>query len=249
MSDLESLNFVCGELLQSLIARLKSQRFGLRRLRVSVCGPGGAAEELLVGFVAPTDSAKHVLEMLSLRLERTALPDEVLFVQLEAVSTSSLDVRQRDLFGDDAADHHREVSSLVDRLTNRLGADAVLRAECVPERVPEETVSYQPWHNASSKPQTVSHTADGAWPLRLLPLPEEVHVFRAGSEGAPLSFHWQQCEHRVIRNWGPERIESTWWSDSPVLRDYFRVEDQTGCQFWLFRRLDSRRWFIHGTFE
>jgi protein ImuB len=216
---------------------------------VSVSGPGGASEELLVGFVSPTDSHPHVLEMLSLRFERAALPDEVLFVRLEAVTTSSLEIRQRDLFGEDSEQHHREVFSLVDRLTNRLGANAVLHSECVPERVPEETVVYQPWLAASEKPRTGSVTACSAWPLRMLRRPEDVQVFRSGSEGAPLSFHWNHHEHRVIRSWGPERIETTWWSESPVLRDYFRVEDQSGRQFWLFRRLDSRRWFIHGTFE
>lgn len=249
VSDRESLTFVCGELLQPLLGRLQAQRLGLRRLRVSVCGPGGASAELLVGFVSPTDSHSHVLEMLRLRFERAALPDEVLFVRLEAVATSSLEIRQRDLFGEDSEQHHREVFSLVDRLSNRLGANAVLRAECVPERVPEETAVYQPWLAASEKTRTGSVMACAAWPLRMLQQPEDIQVFRSGSEGAPLSFHWNHHEHRVIRSWGPERIETTWWSESPVLRDYFRVEDQSGCQFWLFCRLDSRRWFIHGTFE
>jgi protein ImuB len=37
-------------------------------------------------------------------------------------------------------------------------------------------------------------------------------------------------------------------------RDYFRVEDQTGRRFWLYRdglygrETDHPRWFVHGVF-
>ena len=65
------------------------------------------------------------------------------------------------------------------------------------------------------------------------------------------------CTHRVARFDGPERIAPEWWADRPGtrLRDYYRIEDQTGRRFWLYREglaEDGRggppRWFVHGAF-
>jgi protein ImuB len=46
-----------------------------------------------------------------------------------------------------------------------------------------------------------------------------------------------------------------WWIDGndAEARDYFRIEDETGHRFWIYRRgfygreLDPR-WFMHGVF-
>ncbi|NIL95746.1 MAG: DNA polymerase Y family protein, partial [Planctomycetales bacterium] len=63
--------------------------------------------------------------------------------------------------------------------------------------------------------------------------------------------------HRVARYAGPERIAPEWWRDRPGtrLRDYFRIEDQSGRRYWLYReglpddgRGGAPRWFLHGVF-
>ena len=71
----------------------------------------------------------------------------------------------------------------------------------------------------------------------------------AGPEDAPMHFRWDRRDHRVIRSWGRERIETGWWRDAPICRDYFRVVTQTGQHFWLFRCFDQAAWFIHGAFD
>ena len=57
---------------------------------------------------------------------------------------------------------------------------------------------------------------------------------------------------------GPERIHGEWWRrDGEVwaVRDYYRVEDEAGGRFWLFRRGDGvdqdtgdLSWWMHGLF-
>jgi protein ImuB len=48
-----------------------------------------------------------------------------------------------------------------------------------------------------------------------------------------------------------------WWRTAgpvPPTRDYFRIEDERGRRFWLFREglygreTQTPRWFIHGLF-
>ena len=68
---------------------------------------------------------------------------------------------------------------------------------------------------------------------------------------------------RVIRAEGPARLSPEWWLDAalpeprrPHTRDYYRVEDEDGRRYWLFReglygREDAERapgWWMHGVF-
>ena len=57
----------------------------------------------------------------------------------------------------------------------------------------------------------------------------------------------------MTRATGPERIAGEWWRDDATTRDYYRVEDQSGARFWLYREGLYRdgaepRWFLHGLF-
>ena len=69
-------------------------------------------------------------------------------------------------------------------------------------------------------------------------------------------FSWRGDQHRVAYAEGPERLAYPWWrhpeGEGPT-RDYYRVEDEEGRRFWLFRHgLYEERgnpdWYIHGLF-
>jgi protein ImuB len=61
---------------------------------------------------------------------------------------------------------------------------------------------------------------------------------------------------------GPERIAMEWWKQdgNAPTRDYFRIEDEAGLRFWIFRdglyegetadegEPASPGWFVHGLF-
>ena len=60
--------------------------------------------------------------------------------------------------------------------------------------------------------------------------------------------------HEVVLAEGPERIAMEWWRSAKPTRDYFRVEDDKGRRFWLYRdgpygrETGTPRWFMHGVF-
>jgi protein ImuB len=92
-------------------------------------------------------------------------------------------------------------------------------------------------------------------PIRLFASPEPVEAVAAEvPEGAPASFRWRRALHRVAASEGPERIAPEWWRGDGETRDYFRIEDEEGRRFWLYRQglygeaLKAPRWFIHGIF-
>ena len=43
--------------------------------------------------------------------------------------------------------------------------------------------------------------------------------------------------HDIARVEGPERIAPEWWRERSTarLRDYYRVEDQAGRRYWIYR--------------
>jgi protein ImuB len=100
-------------------------------------------------------------------------------------------------------------------------------------------------------------------PLRMLAVPEPVEASFEVPDGAPLKFRWRRALHVVRRAEGPERIAAEWWREADAAtRDYYRVEDDAGRRFWLFRegRADPEidpelqipdgrpAWFMHGLF-
>jgi protein ImuB len=165
------------------------------------------------------------------------------------------------LFGEQFGEEQtRELRWLLERLSSRLGADAVVRAISVPDAQPELAVAYQPWiggedfSERSWKGGLDSSAIEGGItalaalrPLRLFAPPRRVQVAVSEPWGMPSGFYWEQAERRVRQAWGPERIETGWWRGKPIRRDYFRVEIVSGERYWLFRAREV--WFVHGVFE
>ena len=83
-------------------------------------------------------------------------------------------------------------------------------------------------------------------PLTLLPSPLPLTAIgtlpltatdSASSSSLPAGFQLGGRLHRVVRFWGPERIETGWWNGPSIRRDYYRVEMDSGGWWWVYRLL------------
>lgn len=161
---------------------------------------------------------------------------------------------------------------LVDRLSGRLGADNVRRFAARESHLPERVQASRPaMADAPQKP--AANPPDNPWkpalprPPRLLTRPEPVEAVAPVPDDPPVMFRWRGHLHRITRAEGPERIAPEWWrtpdaaGGSTVLdedtRDYYRVEDEDGRRYWLYRdglydrhrhADDPPRWYLHGFF-
>jgi protein ImuB len=94
--------------------------------------------------------------------------------------------------------------------------------------------------------------------VRLFSPPQPVRALAPLPDDPPVAFTWRRQRFRVRRADGPERVHGEWWrrdAELYAVRDYFRVEDEDGRRFWLFRRgngVDPKTgaldWFLHGIF-
>lgn len=142
------------------------------------------------------------------------------------------------------------VDDLVDRLAGRLGLDAVMRLEPRESHLPERESSLRLFEET---PARVAWRRDRPRPVRLLARPEPVEAVALVPDHPPVLFRWRGITHRIARADGPERIAAEWWREDRPTRDYFRVEDEAGRRFWLYRdglfgEPATPRWFLHGLF-
>jgi protein ImuB len=79
-------------------------------------------------------------------LERLSLPAEVSAIEMHAAATAALACRQAEFFAAEAARGDRgEVEILIERLSSRLGRQAVVAPRLVPDAQPEYAVRYEAW--------------------------------------------------------------------------------------------------------
>jgi protein ImuB len=158
---------------------------------------------------------------------------------------------------------HQEFDRLTERLRIRLGPEALRpvqsveshipeRAYKVEERVQDSGSRVQKKTKSPSSELGTRNSEPSPRPLPLLPTPREVRVMVRPSEdrdGAPVSFQCEGQSHRIVHAVGPERIAGAWWTGHDKTRDYFDVEDESGRRWWVFRVLETSKWYLHGNFE
>jgi protein ImuB len=141
------------------------------------------------------------------------------------------------------------LATLVDRLTGRLGAGNVFRLAPVESHVPERAQEALPVF----APFRRGWAAGAPRPVRLMARPEPVEAVAPVPDDPPVFFIWRRARRRLVRADGPERIAPEWWREDAATRDYYRVEDEEGRRYWLFRAGlyepgAAARWYLHGVF-
>jgi protein ImuB len=242
-----------GKLVGGLCEQLEERGLGARRLDLICHRVDSHFQAVRVRMASPVGDAKRLTRLLNDKVETIDPSFGIEIMTLAATLAEPLESKQRrsSLVDDEVAD----VSHLVDVLANRVGADRLYRLAPVASDVPERSVA--------RVPALAPHMED-VWPCswprpaRILPTPEPITTVALLPDHPPASFTWRGVRRRVRRADGPERIFGEWWTrdaELAAVRDYFRVEDEAGERFWIYRAGDgedastgSQRWFLHGIF-
>lgn len=267
-------------LLADLCGRMERESVGARRVDFALYRVDGGVARAHIGTSRPARDAHHLARLFAEQLDGLDIGGELgLGVEAMAVSVPSIEP----LTPAQLALAHREpgagtpasIAPLIDRLINRLGQDSVVRLARRQSHMPERAAAQiSAAHGTANSDDWTAVAGRGSRPLRLFPRPQSIEAVAPVPDGPPVLFRWRRVLHRIARAEGPERIAPEWWRtslpwDSPwenATRDYYRVEDEQGRRFWLYRRglyprpgsqiLDAREasgghapaWFIHGQF-
>jgi protein ImuB len=204
----------------------------------------------------PTRDAAHVSKLLREKLGGVDPGFGIDVAALAAEDIATLKTEQAGLDGHAQAEADGALARLLDMLSNRLGADRIWRL------APHE--SHQPERRERRATPTIAPVSgwkedpSAVRPIRLLRQPEPIEVTALLPDDPPVQFHWRRVLHRVRSANGPERIANEWWQPGPSaeagrIRDYYRVEDQDGGRFWIFRTSQhgedgAPNWYLHGLF-
>ncbi len=250
--ETEALLFAVRRLVVELAGFLNGRGAGVTRMRFDLVHEDVPPTSIVIGLAA-TRQIEHMQNVLRERLAQLQLPDRVEAIRLVSEETAPLDGKEGELFQGAGKDVEAG-TQLIERLRARLGEGAVhalaLHADHRPERAQATSQSTQTGMqgtkggapaNAGASPTKGSVKKDerstqGSSPVRPLWLFAEPRLL--GSEPA-------SAELKLLS--GPERIESGWWDDSEVGRDYFIGRDAQGAEVWLYRDRGGQ-WFMQGVF-
>ncbi len=249
----ETIARYIGKLTAQLCAALEEKGLGARRLDLLCHRVDARVEAVRVGTAQPVRDARRLTRLLCDQIETI---DPGFGIERMALAATTAEPLQRRQMASDLIEIATpDISDLVDTLANRVGERAVYRAAPVASDVPERSVCRIPALSPDTGSAWPSH-----WPrpARLFAHPERIEAIALLPDHPPASFTWRGVRRRVKRADGPERVHAEWWkrdAELAAIRDYFRVEDQAGERYWIFRAgngedpgTGSHLWYVHGVF-
>ena len=237
-------------LLESLCKRLQKEGKGIRIAVLKCYRVDGKIEKVEIGTIRASHHVAHLFRLFELKISsiEPALGIELFILEATKVEEhvslqSTLWDRGLRGLGDE------RISELLDRLSNKIGVSSIHRylpnEHYWPERSVKAAVSLD-------EEATTAWKVDRPRPLQILSRPEFIEVTAPVPDYPPMNFRYKGKLHTIIKADGPERIEQEWWIEQGQHRDYYYVEDEEGCRYWLFRLGhyddDNYKWFVHGFF-
>lgn len=242
----ETIGLACQRVLERVCIELARRGKGLTDARITLQRSDLQPLILPLRLSAASRDPSHLWSLLRPRIERAHLGFGVEGVGLTATRLGLLREEQQRWWNDAerSTDSNTVLDQLLDTLTNRLGKDQVLRAELVESHLPER--SFRLVSVLDPIAPSSAGTIDADRPTLLYDRPHPIEVIALTPDGPVSRFGWEGRDYTIALCIGPERIASEWWHRERFTRDYYKVQDERGQWFWLFRDQEARAWFVHG---
>jgi protein ImuB len=243
-NDRELILHACHELLQKLERFLLTRQLSVQRIQFSFFHLKEAASSLTVGCIEANHRVARWFELLGIQFDRVTLAAPVIAIRLCGGHSQPFSVDTDTLRFTGAAENQQSLSMahLIERLSARIGNELVHGVMTAAEHRPQYAwQAHPPLAQASQCP-----TMANSWyeerlrrPLWMLPEPRPLKV----AQDRP----WYQGQLQLVD--GPERLETGWWDDDGIARDYFVAVNPQGICLWIFRnRSKDSVWYLHGIF-
>jgi protein ImuB len=250
IARIEGIEIALRTMLEQLCERMQKEGKGLRTAYFR----GYRVDSKTVGIQISTSQAScnvnHLFHLFQMKLS-TFEPDlGIELFLLEATGVEDYKPTQEQFWKESPALNDQQIAELIDRLIGKINPDAIQRYLPDEHHLPEH--SFKKASSLTEKPTTQWQTHKPR-PILLLERPEQIEVTAPIPDYPPLNFRYKGQLHKVVKADGPERIEQEWWLADGEHRDYYAVEDEQGCRYWLFRAGHYNEekkpyWYMHGFF-
>ncbi|MEZ5946932.1 MAG: DNA polymerase Y family protein [Hyphomonas sp.] len=267
LTDAPGISAGLSRLTDELCAQLARSGLGAQCFGFHAFRSDGEVCSLHVNAARPVRDPAHVLRLFRERIERIDPGFGIDLLLLEALRTGPMESGSRPL-GDDIAPvaiDEIALAALADKINARLGEGIVTFTSPEARHPPDASEEQRAFAGKIPEGASAPDIQSGLRPVRMLSRPERIEVIAEVPDGPPLRFVWRRVVRRVVRADGPERIAPEWWtylspangraSTLPRTRDYYRVEDEGGRRYWVFReglygdgRGSGPDWFVQGMF-
>jgi protein ImuB len=243
-SDRELLLAICRELLLSLERFLLTRQLGVQSILFTFFHLRNSATQLRLGCANTERLTDRWFDLLRIRFEKLTLPEPVISVRLRAGHAQALRAEPGRLrFQGTASGQGQKlrfsVAQLAERLVARVGNESVAGVMTVAEHRPQFAWRSQVLLSGKAVKTLSTIKKDLRRPLWMLPEPALLPV----DAGYPL----HQGRLRILE--GPERLETGWWDEDGIMRDYYTAVNPRGMRLWVFRnRNRTASWYLHGFF-
>ncbi|MBT8078672.1 MAG: DNA polymerase Y family protein [Gammaproteobacteria bacterium] len=261
-SDGELILNACEQLLQEMSCFLLARQLVVQRVQFSFFSLQAPVTHLIVGSSEAGRAVCRWLELLKIRFERLTLAAPVISIRLRGGRPAALEAENRPLpfRKTDRGGQSISPAHLVEQLSARIGDEAVHAINLVAEHRPQyawgrvgvkpgfhamdmATPSQVPWNRGLAPLLFADLQKTNSLllrrPLWMLPDLKKLPVV----DGKPV----YQGVLELLS--GPERIETGWWDDNGVARDYYVAVNSLGVHLWIYKnRGEKNQWFLHGIF-
>lgn len=235
-------------LLETLCERFSEEGKGLRTGIFKGYRIDGETVQIGIGTNRASRNAAHLFKLFELKIPEIEPALGIELFTLEATLVEDVTEKQEALWSTANRDR-TAISELLDNIAGKVGLQAIHRYLPQEHHWPENSIKEVV--SLDEQPETEWYT-NHPRPIHLLPQPEPIEVMVVLPDYPPMHFRYKGEIIRIVRADGPERIEQEWWLQNGPPRDYYRVEDEHGARYWLFRLglYGSRKpqWFLHGYF-
>ena len=188
-----------------------------------------------IGLRQATRQANDLILLLETKITESELIAPVVSMKLIANKLHSYTSQTASFLpGINSKYEQNEIDGLLEQLHARLGYDKIKSIVNYDDHRPEYAYCHNPYSSSTSIKLINPR------PLWLLASPRQLLKKNDGIYyKGPIKFIS-----------GPERIESGWWDDNNINRDYYIARDKLAGRLWVYRELvKNREWYLHGLFS
>lgn len=202
-----------------------------------------------ISLYLASSNYSHITSVIETNIENITFNQGVITIKITALDLKPPTESQSDIFNPKSIqyDQEKSLAEYLNLVSQKIGKENIKKATFLDSYMPEKSYAFTPLDKAV-KEGCPAYMKDR--PSTIFPKPQAVSAIAMLPDKAPSRLNIKGEHLRILKGFGPERINYEWWNsnlnEANLYRDYFKVLDEKGRWLWLYREAETHKWFLHG---